>query len=540
MSSVHPTTRIRLRRSGVVLLVVLVVVSVMMLIGYSFFQLMQAEQEAVEAANRVSRGRIIADSGLHYTAFLLAYPQAKGLSDAADSLLIAPSTVYDNPEVFQAIPSQSANPRHQGYFSVIARRDVEDMSASQGFRFGVEDEGAKINLNALLKIDSSGKKARDILLKLPSMTDETANAILNWIRPPGNTSDSAAGDSAYYATLGYTLKSGPLESLDELLLVRGITQRMLFGNDANRNGILDPEEDDANGTLDPGLAGYVTIYSRERNIDSQGQPRIYVNDNTDLQALYEKLIPAVGDDVATFLIAYRLYGPSSSSSSSSGKGGSSGGSNARGNLDFSRGRNGKATKINSLMDLVQATVMIPSSGSGGKGQNSGTLMTSPFVLPNNTKTIDIQAVRQKLPLLLDKATTSSSKELPARVNINTAPRDVLMTLPGLADADVQAIMDLRPTNTMDPMESVLYRTPAWLLSEAGFKPSLVQQIEPYITTRSEVYRAQVVAYYEQGGPITRLEAVIDTNAGRPRFLYWRDVSSLGGKFDMNTLLPTQN
>ena len=51
------------------------------------------------------------------------------------------------------------------------------------------DEGGKINLNALLQLDSSGQVAHDMLMQLPNMTEDVANAILDWIDPD----DDAAG-----------------------------------------------------------------------------------------------------------------------------------------------------------------------------------------------------------------------------------------------------------------------------------------------------------------------------------------------------------
>ena len=69
-----------------------------------------------------------------------------------------------------------------------------------------------------------------------------------------------------------------------MLYVQGVTPQLLFGNDLNRNGILDPDEDDGTGALDMGWSAYLTIYSRELNVDSQGNPRIYVND-PNLQSL---------------------------------------------------------------------------------------------------------------------------------------------------------------------------------------------------------------------------------------------------------------
>ena len=64
----------------------------------------------------------------------------------------------------------------------------------------------------------------------------------------------------------YRCKNGPLDSIEELLLVKGVTMGLLFGNDRNRNGVLDPDEDDGSGVLDRGWAAYLTIHSREQNV----------------------------------------------------------------------------------------------------------------------------------------------------------------------------------------------------------------------------------------------------------------------------------
>ena len=73
------------------------------------------------------------------------------------------------------------------------------------------------------------------------------------------------------------------------MFVKGVTPQLLLGNDQNRNGVLDPEEDDGSGTLDRGWSAYLTVYSREQNVDSQGNPRIYVNDQDLDSAVSEPL-----------------------------------------------------------------------------------------------------------------------------------------------------------------------------------------------------------------------------------------------------------
>ena len=88
-----------------------------------------------------------------------------------------------------------------------------------------------------------------------------------------------------------------------------------LGNDADRNGTLDPDEDDGSGTPNQGWAAYITVFSRK--VGMQGDPRININGNN-LTSLIDQLSSAVGEDMAAFIIAYRIYGGASSSSGGAG------------------------------------------------------------------------------------------------------------------------------------------------------------------------------------------------------------------------------
>jgi len=61
----------------------------------------------------------------------------------------------------------------------------------------------------------------------------------------------------------------------------------------------------------------------------------------------------------------------------------------------------------------------------------------------------------------------------------------------------------------------------------------VKKLDPYITTRSQVYRFQSVGHLEGRGSQARIEAVIDTNMGRPRIVSWRNLTDLGRAFDLS-------
>jgi hypothetical protein len=101
----------------------------------------------------------------------------------------------------------------------------------------------------------------------------------------------------------------------------------------------------------------------------------------------------------------------------------------------------------------------------------------------------------------------------------------------LQESDVQNIISLRPQSSSIEAPDSIFQTPAWLILEAQISPTTLAKLDKYITTRSQVYRVQSIGYFDAGGPSARVEAVIDTNGGQPRILYWRDLTELGKGFD---------
>ena len=143
--------------------------------------------------------------------------------------------------------------------------------------FGLVDEASKLNLNTATTA---------MLELLPRMTPQLAAAIVDWRDTNTDLTTSGAETETYQRLpVPYRCKDAPFESVEELRLVYGMTLEVLFGEDTNRNGVLDPNENDGDvstptdnrdGRLDPGLAEYVTVYSREPNLRSDGTARINV------------------------------------------------------------------------------------------------------------------------------------------------------------------------------------------------------------------------------------------------------------------------
>lgn len=143
--------------------------------------------------------------------------------------------------------------------------------------FSLVDEASKLNIN----------RFRDVTLKLlPGMPEDLATAIFTW---RSTISDSASGGGTQLL-LDNSPKGAPFESETELALVNGGTDlSILYGNDANLNHCLDPEEGAAAGSVgqwSPGLLEYVTVFSRESNTLPDGTKRVNVTDGGALRGLF--------------------------------------------------------------------------------------------------------------------------------------------------------------------------------------------------------------------------------------------------------------
>ena len=113
------------------------------------------------------------------------------------------SNPYNNPTVFRDIlVHEGDTPKQTGYLSVIALVGPDDPNfGSQAFYFGVEDESAKLNINALLQYDKKGTVGAQMLQFLPNMTQEIANSIVDWVDSSSSTPRSGGAKDEYYPGL---------------------------------------------------------------------------------------------------------------------------------------------------------------------------------------------------------------------------------------------------------------------------------------------------------------------------------------------------
>jgi type II secretory pathway component PulK len=179
--------------------------------------------------------------------------------------------------------ANSAVPVGNAKFWLIGRTNVENTGEYSNLVCGLIPESSKLNLNALPGGLSVGGTN---LAYLPRMTLQLAYNIMAW--ESTNTANNLGGaesDTYMMQSPPYLCKNARFETLDELRLVYQMNVDILYGEDANLNGILDPNENDGDvlpptdnmdGRLDPGLFEYLTIYSAEPANDTNGNPRIDV------------------------------------------------------------------------------------------------------------------------------------------------------------------------------------------------------------------------------------------------------------------------
>lgn len=531
-------------RRGSVLIAVLVVVAGLSLATYAFTYLLIAEAAAARAFAEAAEARQAAESGI-----------ATAVAALYEDLPREERNLYHDPDRFQAVPLDGLADGGP-WFAVVAPQEASDAEndATAALRFGLTDLSGRLNLNTLLQLPvESEEMRREFLLWIPNMTPELADAILDWLDEDDQVREFGAERDDYLAlpTPYERTTTGGLKSLDELLLVMGVTPELLYGEDANRNGRLDPNEDDgdlrppadnADGILDRGWAAYLTVRSAERNLRSDGTDRINVN-HTVMTELYDALEAEFGEDVARFIVAYRLYGPvggqTPSGGQSAGGSGSSraaaqlgtvlgralaGGGNVRitrGGLDLSQPA---STQIRSLFDLVGATVQAEVDG-------VQTELESPF--PD-----DPNYLQSDFPAVLDALSTTDQPRLIGRINVAVAPYEVLMAIPNMTEDLASAIVAAQ-ADPADPAAAldrhIAHSNPAWPYIEGVATLEQMRQIGPYITGGGDVLEGQVIGVSSSGRIVCRLQFTLDGSESTPRILNRLDLTPLGPGIPLSLL-----
>ena len=374
-----------------------------------------------------------------------------------------------------------ALPIGTGYFWLLRPAANE-----QTYDFGITDEAGKVNLNTA---------SEQQLVMLPGMTQQAADSIIDW-RSPGETVTGLGAKSSYYSDLQepYRCKDSPLESIEEALLVQGVTPNLMWGIDRNRNGAIEQAESasgqgsampNALGVVsDRGIFPFVTVYTMEPNTDSLGEARVNVNNSGQ---------PSTGNQPAGGKSATPQAQPVVVQGGPGGPGG------APDNPALRKALQSAGLPAQRVNDVISRAAR------AGQSANLFDFAQKVSLSPAELRQVS------------DKLTTTDQKILQGLINVNTAPREVLLSLPGLEEADADALIAQRQRSDTSSI--------AWVAEALPMQKAAA--IGSLITNRSYIYSADIVAVSGDARAFKRVRIVVDARNTPANIIYRKDLTQYG-------------
>jgi DNA uptake protein ComE-like DNA-binding protein len=260
-----------------------------------------------------------------------------------------------------------------------------------------------------------------------------------------------------------------MRTVRELLLVRGVTPKLLFGDKAK--GTEDLNKSSFSGRPDRGWFPYLTAYSCEKNVNADGEKRLNIK-TADANTIAQRL--SLEKWAAESIVK------------------------ARGN-----------NKINHLVDLLDVQ---KDTSNHRTSETEADINTRSDSEKNQPVTKDI------FKRIIDDITLKDDETFIGRININTASSTILKTLPGIDDDLTNAILRAREGNRQG------FSTIADLLDLSDMKKEKFAGLEDFITVRSRVFRVKSTGSAASGLAVATIECVVDRNTELPMVVYWLESS----------------
>jgi len=460
---------IRYRSRAIILPVVLVMVMLLGMLTLGFGFSTRAEYKAMNAQITLDQAQNAAVSGVEVAALLLR----QKFDD--------PKTWSDNPQLFKDQPVQEETD-HQEKKNVWRYSLVGyNLDSQDTIRYGLTDEASKVNINVA---------SEDQLKRLPGVTAEMAAALMDW-REQSDKARSGGAKDEYYMSLSqpYRCKNAPLDTVEELLLVKGFTSKEVFGEDMNRNGMLEPNEDDGrkslpvdngDGNMDRGLYPYITVYSREPEVTDSDpfQPRINI-----LLWPTEVIRTMLGNKIRSEVI------------------------------DF-------IAKVKDDKEAKKKLKFSPAYLLGMELEGKdGASTKSPVTVDDMDEIMDYLTTGYHL---------NDDGYVYGRINVNTASKTVLSTIGRLSESEIENIVTTR--SRLDPQVT---KTIAWLVTQNVLSPEKFKEVACLFTARSYQFNIESLGYCDREAIQARIQAVMELRLPRIQYIYWRDLTGLGRAYNIS-------
>ena len=428
------------RARAFALVAVLVIVMLLSMLVISLLFRFQAEDSAASASVGGEQAWAAAMSGVE-EALRVASVARPGATDW-----------QDNPGAFrERLVFDDGSERW--FYSVFAPG-----AAAGEVRHGLTDEASKLNVNVANAASFE---------KLPRVTPPMAAALVDFIDPDDVPLPEGA-EQEYYSALPrpYTIRNGPLASLDELLLVRGFTAEILHGTASAGNE--NPASGNGSSRVARGLSQFLTVSSYDLNADADGWDLTNLNDPASPLPTTDRLPAAV----TNFIVALQTNG----------------------------------VTLSHPADLLETTLPVKDAKGVETEITSG-------------------VGKAELGVVLELFTASTATHTDGLINVNTASATVLATLPGVDEALAETIVSARGALGPDRKTTI-----AWLFQEGVLDAAKFKALAPLLTARSAQFTFCVIGYGLPSGRFRVLEVGIDVAGRERRVTYLRDVTRRGLPF----------
>jgi DNA uptake protein ComE-like DNA-binding protein len=322
--------------------------------------------------------------------------------------------------------------------------------------FALVDESSKLNLN-------TATAAMIQALPLPDMTPDFAAAVVAWRSANSANAQTQDGILSQLNPPRHN-KGAPYETVDEIRLINEAALDLLVGEDTNRNGVLDPNEDDGelsaprddqNGQLLAGLLEYVTVYSSQPTTSASGTRRTNVTTLTTPQAR-----------------------------------------NTLSQLLVTRGITQQ--RAQQMMARITNTTTLTS--------------VADFMVTTQVTAAEFALIHTDL--------TAAAAAAPGLINVNTASEAVLTCIPGIGADGAATLVAYRAAHP-EELTSM-----AWLTA-AGLTAANIRRAGTYITDQSYQFSADIAAVGATGRGYCREKVVFDVSTGTPRIVNRQDLTAFG-------------
>lgn len=431
------------------------------------------------------------------------------------------------------------------------QQQIEDriqMGKQLAFQVSITDEASKVNLN--------------------SAQEDTIRNLLSFLGVQPEINET--GDLATRIVQGR-----PFRSVRDVARIEGMTEQILYGitpqlEATSGSPIIEPTAPELTQSTTPtdptqtsqtpqtsgGLITYATIYSTDRNTDSNGQQRTNINtanaqqiqgiQGNNNQSVFTQAeanaiiqardfdgisglldVPAVSDNVFNNIRDRLTIQNNNNSGNNNNNNNNNNGNNRNNNNNNNNNGNNGDNRVN--INTADEEELEELQGiDNGIAERIVSHRDSQGNFANIDAIKDVRVTTiQEFSRIVDKITTTDDSTIAGLININTAPMEILALLPGMDHQKAQAIITRRDenpeeqNNSENPVTGNPFTNLADLLDIEEIDNQTFREVINWVTYRSHGYRIKSSGI-DPSGKITAIcEGIVVRTENQLQVPYWR-------------------